>query len=173
MVDVLSTDASVDPSVRLASLRYYDPHGPFAAAILLLGLTLPKPLRCVVARSAAGSIDILAWRSPTETVWICDSAPRFEVLRRALPATDEGCLVDQTHGRRLIRLHGTAARSLAHLGSGFAEIEVGAVRIGRMADITVLACQPRAEELLLIIDRLYLEHFIGYLKTITPWERII
>jgi hypothetical protein len=170
MVDVPSADASVDPSVRIASLRYYDPQGAFAAAILLLGLTLPKPLRCVVARSAAGSIDILAWRSPTETVWICDSAPRFDVLRRAIPATDEGCLIDQTPGRRLIRLHGTAARSLAHLGSGFAEIGVGAVRIGRMADITVLACRPRAEELLLIIDRLYLEHFIGYLKTVTPWE---
>ena len=170
MVDVPSADASVDPSLRIASLRYYDPHGAFAAALLPLGLTLPRPLRCVVAGSAAGSIDILAWRSPTETVWICDSAPRFDVLRRALSATDEGCLIDQTHGRRVIRLHGTAARSLAHLGSGFAEIGVGAVRIGRMADIAVLACRPRAEEWLLIVDRLYLEHFIGHLKTVTPLE---
>jgi heterotetrameric sarcosine oxidase gamma subunit len=170
MGDVPGADASVDPSMRIASLRYYDAHGAFAAALLPLGLTLPRPLRCVVAGSAAGSIDILAWRSPTETVWICDSAPRVDVLRRALSATDEGCMIDQTHGRRLIRLHGTAARSLAHLGSGFAEIGVGAVRIGRMADIAVLACRPRAEEWLLIVDRLYLEHFIGYLKTVTPLE---
>ena len=170
MVEVPSRDASVDPSVRIASLRSYDPHGAFAAALLPLDLTLPRPLRCVVAGSAAGSIDILAWRSPTETVWISDSAPRFDVLRRALSATDEGRLIDQTHGRRLIRLHGAAARSLAHLGSGFAEIEVGAVRIGRMADIAVLACRPNAEEWLLVVDRLYLEHFIGYLKTVTPLE---
>ena len=170
MVDVPSADASVDPSVRIASLRYYDPHGTFAAALLPLGLALPRPLRCVVAGSAAGSVDILAWRSPTETVLICDSVPRFDRLRRALPAADEGCLIDQTHGRRLIRLHGAAARSLAHLGSGFAEIEVGAVRIGRMADVAVLACRPCAEVWLLIVDRLYLDHFIGYLKTVTPLE---
>src|ERR1700722_9647106 len=170
MVDVPSAAASVDPSVRIASLRYYDPHGAFAAALLPHGLTLPRPLRCVVAGSAAGSIDILAWRSPTETVWIVDSAPRLDVLRRALSATDEGCLIDQTHGRRLIRLNGGAARSLAHLGSGFAEIELGVVRVGRMADIAVLACRPRAEEWLLIVDRLYLEHFIGYLKSVTPSE---
>src|ERR1700722_2149368 len=170
MVDVPSAAASVDPSVRIASLRYYDPHGAFAAALLPHGLTLPRPLRCVIGGSAAGSIDILAWRSPTETVWICDSAPRFDVLRRAIPATDEGCLIDQTPGRRLIRLHGTAARSLAHLGSGFAEIGVGAVRIGRMADITVLVCRPNMEEWLLIVDRLHLEHFIGYLNNVAPWE---
>lgn len=173
MGDVPSAGASVDSSVRIASLRYHDPHGAFAAALLPLGLPLPRPLRCVVAGSAAGSTDILAWRSPTETVWISDSSPRFDVFRRAFSATDAGCLIDQTHGRGLIRLHGAAARSLAHLGSGFAEIEVGTVRIGRMADIAVLACRPRAEERLLVLDRLYLEHFIGYLKTVTPLERNI
>jgi heterotetrameric sarcosine oxidase gamma subunit len=170
MVDVLSAGAHVDPSVRIVSLRYFDPDGAFAATLLPLGVTLPRPLRCVVAGFAAGSIDILAWRSPTESIWICDSAPRFDALRRALSATEEGYLIDQTQGRCLIRLQGAATRSLAHLGSGFAEIGVGAVRIGRMADITVLACRPRAEEWLLIVDRLYLEHFIGYLKSITPWE---
>jgi sarcosine oxidase gamma subunit len=170
MGDLPNSRMSVDSSMRIASLRYFDPHGAFAAALPPLGLAIPPPLRCVVAGSAAGSIDILAWRSPTETVWICDSAARFDGLRRALAATDDGCLVDQTHGRRLIRLRGAAARSLAHLGSGFAEIGIGAVRIGRMADIAVLACRPDAEEWLLVLDRLYLEHFVGCLKTVTPLE---
>jgi heterotetrameric sarcosine oxidase gamma subunit len=176
MVDLANQGTGPDPrttpdsSARIASLRYHDPLGAFAATLQPLGLALPQPLRCVVTGSAAGSIDVLAWRSPTETIWICDSTPRFDALRRALPAMDEGCLVDQTHGRRLIRLRGAAGPSLAQLGSGFTEIGVGAVRIGRMADIVVLACRPSAEEWLLIVDRLYLEHFIGYLNNVTPSE---
>jgi hypothetical protein len=57
---------------------------------------------------------------------------------------------------------------LAHLGRGFAELEAGAVRIGRMADIAVLACRPNPDEILLVIDRLHLEHFLGCMDTVEP-----
>ncbi len=80
MVDVLNPDANPDPraspdsrtspdlSARIASLRYHDPRGAFAAALQPLGLALPQPLRCVVTGSAAGSIDVLAWRGPPEAI---------------------------------------------------------------------------------------------------------
>jgi len=166
MDSTLQPDVNVDCSVRIASLRYYNPRGIFATALSSLGIAIPEPLRCAVVRPAAGAADIFAWRSPTETVWICDSPPRFDATKSALKQADDGYLVDQTSGRRLVQLRGTRSEKLlAHLGSGFAELGVGASKIGRMADIAVLVCKPCEEETLLVVDRLYLEHLLASLPS--------
>lgn len=157
--------ATVDASVHIASLRYTDARGAFASGLWALGMAIPGPLRCVAARPAQGELDVFAWRSPTETVWICRSARRFEDIGGRLAPADDGCLVDQSNGRRLIRLRGPRAGDLlARLGSGFAEISAGTAKVGRMADTAVLACKPGEEETLLVVDRLYLEHFLGFLS---------
>jgi hypothetical protein len=164
MVSAEQPDVSVDSSVRIASLRYYNPRGTFAAALSSLRMRVPEPLRCAVVRHAAGAVDVLAWRSPTETVWICDSTSRFEEIKSELKGAAVGCLVDQTSGRRLLQLRGSESQKLlAHLGSGFADIAVGASKIGRLADIAVLVCKPFEEQTLLVVDRLYAEHLLGSL----------
>ena len=161
------TGLSVNGSVRIASLRYYNTRGVFSAALSKLRIVVPEPLRCKVAQPTLGALDILAWRSPTETVWICDSQPRFDEVKSALKEADDGYLVDQTGGRRLVQLRGPpSGKLLARVGSGFAEIGVGASKIGRMADIAVLVCRPSEEQWLLVVDRLYLEHLLGSLP---PW----
>lgn len=158
---------SVNDSVRIVSLRYYNTRGVFCAALSTLRIVVPEPLRCTVAQPTPGALDILAWRSPTETVWICDSPPRFDEIKGALKESDDGYLVDQTHGRRLVQLRGPrSGKLLAHVGSGFAEMAVGASKIGRMADIAVLVCRPSEEQWLLVVDRLYLEHL---LRSLPPW----
>jgi sarcosine oxidase gamma subunit len=166
MDSAMQADVNVNCSIRIASLRYYNPRGLFATALSTLRIAVPEPLRCVVVQRAAGAADIFAWRSPTETVWICDSPRRFDETKSALKEADDGYLVDQTSGRRLVQLRGPRSEKLlAHLGSGFAEIAVGASKIGRMADIAVLVCKPSEEETLLVVDRLYLEHLLGSLRT--------
>jgi len=167
MDSAMQPEVSVNDSVRIASLRYYNPRGVFAAALPALRIAVPEPLRCVVVRPPAAAAGIYAWRSPTETVWICDSPPRFDEIKSALKEADDGYLVDQTSGRRLVQLRGPrSGKLLAHLGSGFAEMAVGASKIGRMADIAVVVCRPSEEEWLLVVDRLYLEHLLGSLP---PW----
>ncbi len=84
--------------MRIASLRYNDPRGVFAAGLSTMGIAPPGPLRCVVARPAVGTVDILAWRSPTETIWMSDSPPRFDEIKSALKKSDDGHFVDQTNG---------------------------------------------------------------------------
>jgi sarcosine oxidase gamma subunit len=164
MGSAVQPDFSVNGSVRIASLRYYDPCGTFTAALSALQIALPEPLRCTVARPAPGAADIFAWRSPTETIWICDSPPRFDEIKNALKEADDGYVIDQTSGRRTVQFRGPgSAKMLAQLGSGFAEIAVGASKIGRMADIAVLVCKPNEEETLLVVDRLYLEHLLGFM----------
>jgi sarcosine oxidase gamma subunit len=160
-------EVSVNMSARIASLRYCNPRGVFAAALPGLRHAVPEPLPWEVVRAAAAAAGKYAWRSPTETVWICDSPPRFDEIKSALKEADDGYLVDQTSGRRLVQLRGPrSGKLLAHLGSGFAEMAVGASKIGRMADIAVLVCRPSEEEWLLVVDRLYLEHLLGSLP---PW----
>jgi sarcosine oxidase gamma subunit len=167
MDGAMQPDLSVNGSVRIASLRYYNPRGVFAAALSALGIVVPEPLRCVAVRPPTAAAGLFAWRSPTETVWICDSPSRFEEIKSALEEADDGYLVDQTGGRRLLELRGPrSGELLSHVGSGFAEMAVGASKSGRMADIAVLACRPSVEEWLLVVDRLYLEHLLGFLP---PW----
>jgi sarcosine oxidase gamma subunit len=167
MDSAMQPEVSVNVSARIASLRYCNPRGVFAAALSTLRIAVPEPLRCVVVPPPAAAAGIYAWRSPTETVWICDSPPCFDEIKSALNEADDGYLVDQTGGRRLVQLRGPrSGKLLAHLGSGFAEIAVGASKIGRMADIAVLVCKPSEEEWLLVVDRLYLEHLLGSLP---PW----
>lgn len=169
MDSAVQPDLSVDASVRIASLRYCNPRGDFAAGLSTLGIALPEPLRCVVARPAVGVVDIFAWRSPTETVWICDSPLRFDEIKSTVKEADDGHVVDQTNGRRLVHLRGPRSEDLlAHLGSGFAEIAVGATKVGRMADIAVLACKPSKEQMLLVVDRLYLEHLLASAAIYAP-----
>jgi sarcosine oxidase gamma subunit len=164
MDSAMQADVGANGTVRIASLRYYNTHGAFTAALSALRMPVPEPLRCAVVGPVDRGVDLLAWRSPTETVWICDSAPRFDEIESELRGFDDGCFVDQTCGRRLVRVRGPRGRNLlAHMGSGFAEIAVGAAKIGRMADISVLVCMPSEEETLLVVDRLYLEYLLGFM----------
>jgi hypothetical protein len=173
MGSAATQELRVDGAVRIASLRYHRPDGAFAATLPALNLALPQTLCCVSAGPAVpGTLDVLAWRSPTEAVWISGSSERFEHVQRELLGVSDGCIVERTHGRRLLRLRAAQAGLLAHLGRGFAELPTGEARIGRLADIAVLACKPSAEEILLVIDRLHLEHFLGCLDTVVPLEPV-
>src|SRR5260370_35415084 len=84
-IEIDGLSVSTDRDIRIASLRYFDHAGRFAAAVReAVGRALPEPLRAFQGGSAAqGSDVILACRSPTETL-LCSGDPAA-VDERARP----------------------------------------------------------------------------------------
>ena len=108
---------------------------------------------------------ILAWRSPTETLCVTRSATRLAELGARLAACAEGCMVELTGGLRIVRLTGLGiAELLCRLGGTASVPAPGEARRSRMADVPVLAISLRAGETLLVVDRVYLAHLLGWIR---------
>ena len=162
---IVSADllACVEETMAVATLRYFDREGPFAqAAQAATGATLPEPL---ALHEAADSQLILAWRSPTETLCLASGHARLAELTVQLAGAAAGCLVDLTAGVRIVRLTGVrTADLLCRLGSSACVPAVGEARRSRLADVPVLALSVRDGETLLVVDRAYLAHLLGWVR---------
>src|SRR5262249_56726869 len=102
--------ACVEETMAVATLRYFDRAGAFAAAVqAATGATLPEPL---AAHEAADGELILAWRSPTETLCLAHSSRRLADLTARPAAATGGCVVDLTGGVRIVRLTGVRIADL-------------------------------------------------------------
>jgi heterotetrameric sarcosine oxidase gamma subunit len=176
MVDTLSREAtieadglhvSVDRKVHIASLRYFDADGVFAAAVRsVVGMALPGVLQAamVPASSGAGAF-ILAWRSPTETLLLGIDGERFSNVVAALADAGEGCIVDQSGGLWVLRVSGERVFDLlARLGGSASAPKIGEARRSRLADVAVLALCVRPDETLLIVDRVYVDHLLTWIR---------
>src|SRR5260370_39548592 len=93
-IEIDGLSGSPERDLRIASLRYFDGAGRFAAAVReAVGRALPEPLRAFQVGSAAqGSYVILAWRSPTETLLLSSDRAAFAELQRQLPAGPGACV---------------------------------------------------------------------------------
>jgi sarcosine oxidase gamma subunit len=156
--------------MRVASLRYFDPAGNFAdAAMGLIGRPLPQPLRADSATLVYQGGDakfILAWRSPTETLLLSADRDAFAHLKDSLASVPDGCMVDQTGGLCALRVSGSKAGDvLLRLGSSASIPVVGEARSSRLADLQVLTLCVQPDTLILLVERVYLAHLLGWMST--------
>jgi heterotetrameric sarcosine oxidase gamma subunit len=154
----------LEVGMRVGALRYCDGATIGDAALRALGGSLPAPGKVV----EAGTETLLAWRSPTETLVLCpegSSAEVLSMLAAALEGVLDACLVDQTGGIWMLRLQGPrVADLLRRLGATTAVPGLGECRIGRLAEITVASLRVREAEVLLLVERLYAEHLLGWIR---------
>jgi len=155
-------DVRVDETLQAATLRYFAGDGAFAAAVReASGVALPEVLRATSARSAEL---ILAWRSPTETLLLAGEPALSELEARVAQAAD-GCLVNLTGGLKVLRVTGEGiADLLCRLGGTGSIPQPGEARRSRMADVPVVAVSLTAGETLLVVDRAYTEHLMGWIR---------
>jgi sarcosine oxidase gamma subunit len=153
------------PALQAASLRYFEPHGSFTTRVRqIAGLDIPKPL--AAASLAGGGLGcVLAWRSPTDTLLLSDDAGIFEGFRSGLAGFTDGCMVDQTGGLIGIRVQGAKSHELMQrLGSDDSIARPGEALTGRFAELQVLTLCFEPGTLLLVVDRVYLRHLLGWIE---------
>lgn len=171
-IDIAGLRVVADTGVGVASLRYFSADGPFARAVQrVTGLALPGVLRAVGAPHPGPVPWILAWRSPTEALAISAAAtpsgPLVE-LATAVAECADGCLVDQTGGQCVLRVSGRLVRDLLiRLGSTASIPAMGESRRSRLADVPVVAVCVQAGETLLIVERVYREHLLAWIREIS------
>jgi sarcosine oxidase gamma subunit len=166
---------SFDQDMHVVSLRYFDPSGAFSrTAQASIGMQLPNRLCATYAVQRTGADRaILAWRSPTESLLLCDQAALIAQLHVDVATLNDGCVVDQTGGTWVLRASGERIADLfARLGGQATLPVIGAARRGRLADIAVLALQVQPGEILLIVERLYADHLMGWIRASAPDLRI-
>jgi hypothetical protein len=154
---------AVDETLQLATLRHFRSDGAFAAAVRqATGAGLPRPLEVLEVASAHM---LLAWRSPTDTLCITAPAARLADLATRLADVTDGCLVELTGALRVLRLTGSKVSDLlCRLGSSACVPRPGEARRGRLADVPVLTVAVRADEVLLVVDRVYLSHLLAWIR---------
>ena len=163
---------SVTPMRELlvASLRYFDRAGEFAAVLRQsLGMELPEALQAVTATGEdSGAHVILAWRSPTETVLLSEDTSGFAELERRLTGMSDGCMVDQSGGVRVLRVQGHRAEDLLiRLGANTATPKRGEARSSRLAEVQVMVACVRDGEFILLVERVYADHLLSWIRATT------
>jgi sarcosine oxidase gamma subunit len=161
-----------DHRLAIASLRYFDPAGPFAAEVgEVLGGPQPAPLRAhrrllaAEGAGAAGSELVLAWRSPTETLLVTADVGCLAAVDRFAANRSDGCLVDQTGGILTLVVAGARAPDLlTRLGSTDAVPALGEARTSRLAELSVMSLCTRPGEILLLVERVYVRHLSGWIR---------
>ena len=74
-------------------------------------------------------------------------------------------MVELTGGLRIVRLTGLGiAELLCRLGGTASAPAPGEAKRSRMADVPVLAISLHAGETLLVVDRVYLPHLLGWIR---------
>ena len=74
-------------------------------------------------------------------------------------------MVVQTGGMRVLRVTGPKARDLLlRLGSVTAIPALGEARSARLAELQVLTACVQAGEYLLLVDRVYANHLLGWVR---------
>jgi sarcosine oxidase gamma subunit len=154
---------------QIGSLRYFSDRAGAVDLNLRSAIgPLPAPLAAVRYASARAEL-ILAWRSPTETLVMTADAAAFAATGTCAAADRAtGYLLDQTGGLRAWRLAGARARDvLERIGSAASIPGLGEARSGRVADLPVLALSVRADEFVLVVERVYSEHLLAWVSETT------
>jgi heterotetrameric sarcosine oxidase gamma subunit len=164
-IDTPELAMSLDRRMQVASLRYFDVQGAFSRAIeASMGVPLPAPLRATSASPQTAAEAVLAWRSPTETLLLCSEPGFIAALGAQTASMTDGCLVDQSGGALVFRLRGKRIRDLFQRIAGQGTLPaLGEARSSRLADVPVLVMQVRSDEILLMVDRQYAEHMVGWI----------
>jgi heterotetrameric sarcosine oxidase gamma subunit len=165
-IEIDGLSVSADRGVQTASLRYFHHAGSFAAAVReAVGRALPEPLRAFqVGNATQGAYVMLAWRSPTETLLLSNERAAFDEIEQQLAAAPDGCMVNQTGGISVLRVHGEKAGDLLlRLGAATAVPNLGEARSGRLAELPVLTACVWPKEYLLLVERVFARHLLEWI----------
>jgi sarcosine oxidase gamma subunit len=164
-IEIEGLSVAEEPAYLIASLRYFDSTGRFAAAANeALGRPLAEPLHAIHVEPSTGAHFILAWRGPSENLLLCSDQAAFSTVATKLAAAVDGCMVDQTGGIRVVRVAGSRARDLLlRLGAATALPDLGGARTGRLAELSVLTLCVRLSEYLLLVERVYAHHLFEWI----------
>jgi heterotetrameric sarcosine oxidase gamma subunit len=165
-IEILGLGIEALQEMHIASLRYFDSAGNFAGIVRqVLGTALPQAGQAVGARVTAPVLELLLWRSPTETWLVSADGGLIGTLSTALAAARDGCMVDQTGGISVLRLRGPRATDLLlRLGSTTSIPATGQSRTGRVAELTVTTLSIQAGETLLLVERAYADHLMAWMR---------
>ena len=158
--------AERDRAIQVASLRYFDPAACAADIASALGCAPPTAGR-LERHGLPGSAEpfALLWRSPGETWLLAGTPAPIHALRRGLGTGDAAWLVDLTGGIRGIHLTGTRALGvMRRLGSSLSIPRAGEARTGRFADVTVTVAGWQPDEYLLLVERVFYEHLLDWIR---------
>jgi heterotetrameric sarcosine oxidase gamma subunit len=169
-VDVPGIRVSLVEDMHVASLRHFDLGAEFSSAVhALVGVPLPGKLCAAEALPCAGADRVvLVWRGPNETLLLCDNGTVIDQLSDAVATLDDGCVIDLTGGAWVLRASGEGVALLFERIGGQATLPgLGEARRSRLAEIPVLASRVRADEILLIVERVYAEHLMEWIRRST------
>ena len=165
-VEAPGVSVSLDRRMHVAALRYFAGDGPFAHAVRAsVGASLPDRL-CATYWAPLGVESIMAWRSPTETLFLSAAAVLLEKLEADVASLRDGCLVVQTGGMCVLRASGARVADLfARMGGQGVLPPLGGARRSRLAEISALAIQVQSGESLLVVERIYAEHLMHWIRS--------
>jgi sarcosine oxidase gamma subunit len=163
--DAAGVVVRAEREVYVASLRYFDAGGAFAGALAaVIGGPTPSLLEAVRYDSRDGSHIVLGWRSPTETVLLCNRADRLAAVEQQAAGRSDGCCVDQSGGIRVWTVAGARSTELlSRLGSVAAIPALGQARTSRLAEVAVTALCVRPGEIILLAERVYSRHLMAWI----------
>jgi len=167
VVDGPGLHVSLDRGMHVATLRYFQPTGEFGArAAEAVGIPLPTVLKVSASTTFDhDGIAVLAWRSPTETFLLCASNGAFENIKRLCFSSNDGYLIDQTGGLSVLRASGARIADLfSRIGNIAALPGPGESKRSLMADIPALAVRPDEGDTYVVVDRLYREHLMNWIR---------
>ena len=151
----------------IASLRHFDRAGAFVAEVeSWLGAPLPGPLQAISCRPPGQeAAAILAWRSPTETMMICDQEKAFAALEQRLAGSVDGSMVNQTGGFSIFQMQGRrCSELLQRIGAKTAIPGLGEARGGSAGEVRALTLSIRSGEFLMFIERSYAAHVAQWMR---------
>lgn len=167
-IEIDGLSVKVELGLPAASLRYFDSAGSFAVLVReAVGRPLPEPLRAIKVDGPTEDAQfILAWRSPTETVFLGSDHTGIAKLEHALASAADGCLVNQTGGICVFQVRGPKAQDLLlRLGAMSSIPALGEAHSGRLAELQVLTLCVQAGEFLLLVERVYADHLSAWIRT--------
>jgi sarcosine oxidase gamma subunit len=156
----------IDSRIQIGALRYCAPADAEAALRRVTGCGVPDARRAVLGPVVPGGESVLLlWRSPSETLVASASAAPLAALAAQLASVTQACLVDQSGGFWALRITGSRCTDLlVRLGATTSVPRLGESLPGRLAELTVLCVCVREHEVLLLVERLYADHLLGWIR---------
>jgi sarcosine oxidase gamma subunit len=168
-IEASGVRVALDSSIHVASLRSFDRNGVLSDTVQSL-LGMPVPGRLCATRASQrteANTAILAWRGPTETLLLCGDSLLVKQLREEVSGLSNCCVVDQTGGALALRITGKAAAEVfSRIGGEGSMPMLGESRRSRLAEVPVLAMQVEPGEFILVVERVYAEHVMAWIRGI-------
>ncbi len=82
-----------------------------------------------------------------------------------MASCEDGCVVDQTGGAWVLRASGKrVADLLSRLGGQGTHPSLGQSKRCRLGDVAISVIRVEQDELLLVVDRMYAEHLMEWIR---------